>query len=194
MLASISSTLVAYGWWGVLLIGFLDSLGVPLPAVLDVLLIGIAIQAPDRAYLAAAMAVLGSLAGNLVLFLAAAHGSRRLVRSLQNPGRSQRFRQWFQRYGLITVFIPAAIPLLPLPLKIFVISAGVLHASPGRVAAVILCARLLRYFTDAYLGVRLGSGAQAFLTHNKWTLAAIALGLAVALMLAVRRATRDSAA
>jgi hypothetical protein len=45
-------------------------------------------------------------------------------------------------------------------------------------AGVILAARSLRYFGEAYLGARLGMGAQGFLQHNKWTLLAIPLALA----------------
>ena len=182
---------MAYGPWGVFLIGVLDSVGVPLPAALDVLLIVIAVKAPDRAYVTAILAVLGSLVGNTVLFLAARHGVRRLVKTVQDPSKPRRFRQWFQRYGLVTVFIPGAVPLLPLPLKVFVISAGVLHTPFSRFFAVILIARLLRFFGDAFLGIRLGSGAQAFLAGNAWTLAGIALVLAVAFVVWTRWMARD---
>lgn len=186
MLAKITSALTAYGPWGIFLIGFLDSLGVPLPAAMDALLLLIAVKAPDRAYFAALMAVFGSLAGNVTLFLGARHGFRRLVRTVEDPGKPRRFREWFQRYGLVTVFIPAVVPLLPLPLKVFVITAGVLHTPFGKFFGVILLARLLRYFGDAYLGVRLGADAQGFLARNAWTLAGIALVAAAAFFLLVR--------
>ena len=60
--------------------------------------------------------------------------------------------RWFHRYGLITVFIPAMFPIIPLPLKVFVISAGVLHTRFSRFLAVILLARVIRYFGEAYIG------------------------------------------
>ena len=43
---------------GIFFIALLDSMGVPLPAVLDTLLIGIAIESPESAYTAAALALL----------------------------------------------------------------------------------------------------------------------------------------
>ncbi|MBA0087564.1 MAG: hypothetical protein HRJ53_21475, partial [Acidobacteria bacterium Pan2503] len=86
MLAKITAALVAYGPWGVFLIGFIDSLGVPLPATMDALLILIAIKAPERAYSTAFLAVLGSVGGNVGLFLASRHGVRRFVKSLSEPG------------------------------------------------------------------------------------------------------------
>jgi membrane protein YqaA with SNARE-associated domain len=176
---------------GVLVIGFIDSLGIPLPAM-DVLLIVIGVKAPDRAYFAALMAVLGSLAGNLVLFLGSRHGVRRFVTIAQ--GEPQRFRRWFARYGLLTVFIPAVVPLLPLPLKVFVITAGVLHISTGRFVAVILLARVLRFFLVAYLAVRLGAGAQTFLLENKWMMAGAVVGVVAVVLLLLRWKERRSVA
>ena len=190
MLAKITAALVAYGPWGVFLIGLVDSLGVPLPATMDALLILIAVKAPERAYFTAAMAILGSMGGNLGLFLAARYGVRRFVNHVPEPGKPQRFRAWFQRYGLLTVFLPAATPVLPLPLKVFVITAGVFHTPLARFTIVILVARVIRYFGEAYLGIRLGADAQGFLQRNAWTLIGVALGLAFVLYLLIRWSDR----
>lgn len=194
MLAKITAALVAYGPWGVLLVGFLDSLGVPLPAAMDALLIFLAAKAPERALFAAAMAVIGSLGGNLALFFGIQHGSRLLIKSVPEPGKPQRFRDWFRRYGLVTVFIPAAIPVLPLPLKVFVVSAAYLRTPLRRFLWVIFLARIIRYLGDAYLGIRLGAGAQPFLARNAWTLAGIAAVAAAALFLLIHWKTRSRSA
>ncbi|HEY1240948.1 MAG TPA: VTT domain-containing protein [Bryobacteraceae bacterium] len=194
MLAKITAALVAYGPWGVVLLGFLDSLGVPLPAAMDALLIFLAVKAPERALIAALMAVIGSLAGNLALFLGIQHGSRLLIKTVPEPGKPQRFRDWFRRYGLVTVFIPAAIPVLPLPLKVFVVSAAYLRTPLRRFLLVILLARVIRYFGDAYLGMRLGAGAQPFLARNAWTLAGIAVAAAAALFLLIHWKSRGRSA
>lgn len=186
MLAKITAALVAYGPWGVFLIGVIDSLGLPLPATMDALLILISVKAPQRAYFTALLAVLGSMGGNLALFLAARYGVRRFARTAPAPGKPQRFRQWFHRYGLLTVFIPCATPVLPLPLKVFVISAGIFHTPVARFATVVLVARVIRYFGEAYLGIRLGADAQGFLQRNAWTLVGVALGIAFALYFVIR--------
>jgi membrane protein YqaA with SNARE-associated domain len=150
---------------------------------MDALIILIAVKASRRAYLAASLGILGSAAGNLILFQMARLGVRRLVREANQPGR---FRLWFHRYGLATVFVPAATPVLPLPLKFFVISAGVLHTSVLRFLAVIVAARACRYFADAFLGVKLGLDARGFLEHNAWTLVGVAIALAVVLVAFIR--------
>lgn len=186
MLAKITSALVAYGPWGIFLIGFIDSLGIPLPATMDFLLVFIAVKAPERAYLTALMAVLGSLGGNLALFLGVQHGSRLLIKTVPEPGKPQRFREWFRRYGLVTVFVPAVTPVLPLPLKVFVVSAAYFHTPLSRFFWIVLIARVLRYFGEAYLGVRLGTDAQGFLTRNAWPLAGIAAAAVAAVFLLIR--------
>ena len=76
------------------------------------------------------------------------------------------------------------VPVLPLPLKVFVVSAGALKTPFGKFLAVILLARVIRYFGEAYLGIQLGADAQTFLARHIWTIVGIVLALAgVAYML-----------
>ncbi|HWQ55591.1 MAG TPA: hypothetical protein VN442_18030 [Bryobacteraceae bacterium] len=175
-LQHMGATLGAWGPWGILLLGFVDSAGIPVAVAMDVMIIALAVNEPQLGWLGAAMGVVGSMAGNLVLFVAARKGgSRFLVRS---DGQRGRFRTWFERYGLTTVFIPALVPL-PLPLKIFVISAGVLGTPLRRFALVLLPARILRYFGLAWLGVMLGKDAHNFLHAHAGALAGVAVLLFV---------------
>lgn len=195
MLHHIADVLLAYGPLGVFLLALLDSFGVPLPAAIDALLLLVAWKTPDHAWVTAGLAVAGSLVGNIALFLAARGGGRRWVNSIQNdtPGKPRRFRDWFRRYGLITIFIPALFPI-PLPLKVFVISAGVLHTPFAKFLGAVLLARAVRYFGIAYLGIQLGEGAQRFLQHNAFTIAGVAVGFALALyiLLRIAGARRDA--
>ena len=190
LLKSIADALIAFGPVGVLSLCFLDSVGLPLPAALDALLIAVAVRSPQSAYLAAGLAVLGSMAGNYALFRAARYGGRRFIRQTEadyTPGtRSEKFRQWFARYGLVTVFIPAVVPFVPLPLKVFVVSAGAMRTSVSRFVAVIFMARLIRYFGEAWLAIRLGQDAHGFLTHNAWNMAAAVLAFALLLVALLR--------
>jgi membrane protein DedA with SNARE-associated domain len=95
-------------------------------------------------------------------------------------GRAAKFRTWFRRYGMITVFIPALIPS-PMPLKVFVISAGVTGTALVEFVGVVLAARFLRYFGEAWLGIALGRESTKFLTTHAWHFIAGALLLFVAL-------------
>jgi membrane protein YqaA with SNARE-associated domain len=181
LLKRIGDALIAFGPAGVFVIGFFDSLGVPLVGGVDALLIYVAVKSPFTAYLAATSATLGSILGNLALFRTARYGVRRFAGDEAPDGKRQKFRLWFQRYGLLTVFIPAVTPFVPLPLKVFVISAGAMRTSVSRFLAVVLLARVIRYYGEAYLGIRLGEDARGFLTHNAWNIAGVAVTIALVL-------------
>jgi membrane protein YqaA with SNARE-associated domain len=186
LLQHLVDALKAYGPWGVFALALLDSAGIPIPAAMDFLLLGIGLESPRHAYFAALLATVGSFLGNAGLFWAARGGARRWVKAVPEPDKPQRLRGWFRRYGLVTVFIPAAFPIIPLPLKVFVISAGVLHTPPGKFMAVILLARVLRYFGLAYLGIQLGDNAGYFLRHNAFAITGVAVGLALGLVLLIK--------
>lgn len=117
--------LTGWGAAGIFLLAILDSAGIPLPAAVDALVLAVAAVQPAAALVDAAVAVLGSLIGSYILFALARKGGQAYLDRVTGSGRAARFRQWFQRYGLITVFIPALLPI-PMPLKVFVISAGAL--------------------------------------------------------------------
>lgn len=184
MLAKITAFLIAWGPAGILLLAFIDSAGIPVSAGMDALVILVAAKDPHRAWLGAALAVAGSAAGNVLLFLTARRGGRRLAQ--REPGR---FRRWFYRYGLLTVFVPALVPI-PLPLKVFVILEGALHKPLSRFIAVILLARAIRYFGEAWMGVALGKQSGAFLRSHAWQFIAFAalLFIGLYLVIAVRTA------
>src|ERR1700722_6042750 len=153
---------------------------------MDFLLLGIGWKSPEHAYFAALLATVGSLCGNVGLFWAARGGARRWVKAVPEPEKPQRFRTWFRRYGLVTVFVPAMFPFIPLPLKVFVISAGVLHTKFGKFLTVILLARVIRYFGLAYLGIQLGENARYFLQHNAFAITGAAIGFALGLILLIK--------
>jgi len=189
LLHKIAVVLAAYGPWGILFLAAIDSLGVPLPAAIDLLVAGTAasnVNAPVLAYGAAVLATVGSLGGNIALFQAARHGRRLFGKPASAPESGTRFETWFYRYGLLTVFVPAVTPVAPLPLKVFVISAGALRTRFGRFLRVILAARTIRYLGLAWLGIQLGEHAPDFLRRNVWTLAAVALVLALMLVFLMR--------
>ena len=186
MLKSIGDALIAFGPAGLFVIALLDSLGVPLVGGVDALVIYLAVKTPHMAYNAATTATAGSILGNLLLFRTARYGVRRFASEETPDGKRRKFRLWFQRYGLLTVFIPAVTPFVPLPLKVFVISAGAMHTPLGRFLAVVLLARVIRYFGEAYLGIRLGEDAHGFLLHNGWNIAAIAVAMVLVLVGLIR--------
>jgi membrane protein DedA with SNARE-associated domain len=187
---TIAGTLQAWGPFGVLLLAALDSAGIPLPGGVDALIVLVAINSPAQAFLTATLAVAGSLAGCMFLFWIARKGGQIYLDKHASSSRAMRFRLWFQQYGLLTVFIPALLPI-PLPVKVFVLSAGALGTRPSQFLMVVLAARIPRYFGLAWLGARLGEESMPWLYAHKWHLTAFAVALFAVLYLMVRfRANR----
>lgn len=184
MLHHLTEVLIALGPVGILLLAILDSAGVPVAGVFDALVVLVAVERPSIAWLCAGLAVVGSIVGNIILFKAAQRGGRRFMDKAAPGGRGARFREWFARYGMITVFVPTLIPI-PMPLKLFVISAGVLRTPIGEFLTVVLIGRVVRYFGLAWLGVALGRESTGFLKTHAWMFGVGALVLALGLYLFV---------
>ena len=141
--------LTALGPVGVILLALLDNLGVPLVGGVDALVVWVSVTNPSAAYLAAGMAVLGSLIGSLVLFLIARKGGEAYLDRHTVSRRAARLRNWFLEYGLLTVFVPAVVPIVPMPLKVFILSAGGYGCESGFVfRSVYVCAHTALLFSS----------------------------------------------
>ena len=177
---------MSWGPGGVFLLAMADSTGVPMVGGVDAFIVLVAIVNRSQAYLAAATAILGSLLGSLILFLIARKGGEEYQRRHTSSARGNKLRAWFHEYGLLTVFVPAVVPVIPLPLKIFIISAGAMQESPVTFSLVLLAARVPRYLFLAWLGSRLGRDTLPYLRHHIWELVALACALFIVLYLLVR--------
>lgn len=181
-------TLIAWGPLGVFIVAVIDGAGVPSPGGLDWMLVLLSINRPELAYGMAGLAIIGSLIGGLVLYWIARRGGEAMLKKYRGP-RFARFEKWFQRYGLLTVFIPALIPI-PMPLKFFVLCAGVFEVPVLTYFLVMLVARVPRYLGLAYLGSQLGHQSFAWLKWHAWHMMGIAAGLFVVLYLLILIAER----
>ena len=189
MLARITEFLVALGPWGILLVSFIDSAGIPLTVGLDFLVILLSAKEPTLAPAWVALAVVGSSAGNLVLFYIARKSGERLMKVEAPESQRARFRKWFNRYGLVTVFIPALIPI-PMPMKFFVVCSGALRINQVSFLLTVVVARLLRYGGESFLGVQMGEHSTRYLSEHARELGVVAAALFVGLYLLVRLSDR----
>lgn len=179
-------TLISWGPFGLFLCAILDSGGVPNPGGLDALLLLVTAVNPRSVWLCATLSVIGSLIGCMFLYHLARKGGEIYLEKHLSSGRGAKFRAWFRRYGLLTLFIPGLVPFVPLPLKAFVICAGATGVRPQTFLLVLLVARVPRYFALAYLGAQLGKNSLPWLKTHAWHLVAIAAGLFVFLYALIR--------
>lgn len=185
---------VALGPIGVLIFAAAESIGIPNPGGTDLLLIVVTAARPTQAALCAFLAVIGSLAGSLVFFEVMRRGGEALLAKRTATGRGAKLRLWFHRYGMVTVFISALVPLPGLPFKFFVACAGALGETRMRFLMVLAAARIPRYFALAYLGAELGEESWPWVKSHTWHMAAGAIALATALYILIRMSDRLKAA
>jgi len=193
-MSSVLELLKTWGPLGALLIALIDGIGLPNPGGPDYLVLFLAWTHPQSAWLSAALATAGALAGSLGLFWMARKGGERYLEQKARGPRAMKFRGWFQRYGLVTVFIPALVPVIPLPMKAFVILAGALGVRPLVFLAVMAAGKIPRFFFFAWLGKSLGEHSAQWLKDHRWHFLLAALLLAAVLFLLVRLSGRQKQA
>ncbi|MBZ5632740.1 MAG: VTT domain-containing protein [Acidobacteriia bacterium] len=174
---SFGRLLVSWGPLGVLVLSFVESLGIPNPGGTDALLLLVAIERPDVAVLCAVLATVGSLLGSAVFYEIVRKGGDKFLLRYTLSGRGQRFRAWVHRYGMVTVFISALLPIPFLPLKVFCAFACAMGVSRTRFMLVLAAARIPRYAGLAYLGAQLGENSTAWIKGHTWHMGAFAVAL-----------------
>ena len=190
MMRRLHAVLLSWGPLGLFLFAFIDGLGVPNPGGTDVFLLLLTIAHADPR-LCAALAVTGSLIGSAIFYEIISRGGERWLTSFIASRRGQRFREWFHRYGLVTVFIPAFLPIPLLPFKAFAGCAAALRVRRSRFLLVLAAARIPRYFALAYLGAELGENSLHWVTGHMWQLVTLAVALAVLLFMLIRVSDRS---
>jgi membrane protein YqaA with SNARE-associated domain len=182
--AKLSKTLAIYGGWGLVGIALLDSAGLSMPGVKDLLLIYLCAAHPGRAWLYAVGVALGTALGSLFVYALGRSGARLIGRrpSRENVGRASR---WLKRNDFMTVIVASLLPP-PLPFKPFSFAAGALRINVWRFTAAILVGGALRFGAEAWFGVRYGVGGGEYLKRNMVWLSLGAVGIVVLLALANR--------
>jgi len=160
---------------------FLDSSCIPFPVLNDLALIVMASRHPARWPLYAAASTLGSVGGILLLYGVARGGGKFFWRNTP-PHHLVRIEKWLKQNTFVTMLVACLLPP-PLPLKLFILVAGLLEARFGPFVFALVVGRGLRFTADAWLGARYGLQAQDYLRHNLvWSsllLVAIIVGLAL---------------
>ena len=150
---------------GLFLVAFFDSSLLSLPEINDLLVIYLSTSFKEHAYLFAFMAVTGSMTGCSLLYWVARSKGYHFLQKRYSEGRVQSAMRVFQRFGVLAVIVPALLPP-PFPFKIFVLSAGVFGLTFSRFIVAVLVGRGIRYFSEAFLAVRYGELAFAFIEAN----------------------------
>jgi membrane protein YqaA with SNARE-associated domain len=156
--------LALYGGAGLFALSFLDSSFVPFPGINDLALIVLASQHPARAPFYALMSTVGSLLGCYVMY-GIARGAKKLAESRSPSTKGNSARRWLERNDFVAMLVMCLLPP-PAPLKVFVITAGALRMNALNFGVALLLGRSLRFAAEAWLGVRYGAQAEAYVKKN----------------------------
>lgn len=182
--------LVAWGPLGILALSAIEGIGVPTPAGTDILLLVVTAGRPYDWLFSSLMAIAGSLIGSTIFFEITRKGGEKFLARYTSSRRGRRFAEWFNCYGLVTVFITAFLPIPFMPFKAFSACAGALQVARARYFWVLAAARIPRYIILGYLGSKLGEASWPWVKAHTWHMVAVAVFLTGLLFWLVRMAER----
>lgn len=143
---------------------FLDSSLVPFPIVNDLALMVMASKRPAWWPLYALASTLGSVCGAYLLYGIARGGGKFFFRKT-TPHAVAHAQRWLERNDFVAVLVASILPP-PAPLKVFILTAGLLRVNAWHFGLALLVGRGLRFGADAWLGARYGVQAEDYLRHN----------------------------
>lgn len=189
--ARLTVTLAFLGGPGIFLLAFLDSSVLSFPVVTDLLIMQQAMRSPSRMLYFAGMAVVGSLAGCIWLYLLAKKGGEAYYR--RRAGKSHgKFRRWMDRNAFVCVFAASLLPP-PMPFKAFVLVAGVTQVRLRTFILALLAGRGLRYLLEGWLAIRYGMQVMDFMLAHRLILLLSSLSAIVIAVLVSRWVGRPPA-
>ena len=151
-----------YGSYAVFILAFAESSFFPIPP--DVLLIGLAISAPTRAFRFALICTSGSILGGIVGYMIGYFGYEAIGRPIVDFYNGQevmeRIKQTYDELGFWGVIIAA---ITPIPYKIFTISSGFFTFSFTQFLVASAIGRTIRFYAVAALIWKFGPNIKKFI-------------------------------
>ena len=156
---------LSIGGLGLFFVAFIDASVLSLPEVNDILIVYMVTKSPSYLLYYAAMATAGSIGGSLVVFYLGRRGGEALLRKQFTREQIDRMQARFKRYGMATVIVPAMLPP-PVPLKLFVLGAGVAGMRTGMFALAVGVGRGVRYVAEGVLAYYYGAAAFEYIKRH----------------------------
>ncbi len=175
--AWLRSAVASLGGLGLFVVAFLDSSVLTFPIINDLLVIELSLRNPPRMPYYALMATLGSVAGCTLLYFIARKGGEVMFRRHARH-RAEQIRMWMKRNGFLTVAAGAMMPP-PVPLKPFILAAGVFQVPLRTFILALFLVRSLRYFGIGYLALRYGTSTVGYVLEHKLRTSLVVLVFAI---------------
>ena len=185
---------LSIGGLGLFFVAFIDASVLSLPEVNDILIVYMVTKSPSYLLYYAAMATAGSIGGSLVVFYLGRKGGEALLRKQFSREQIDRMQARFTRYGMAAVVVPAMLPP-PVPLKLFVLGAGVAGMPASTFAWAVGIGRGVRYVAEGVLAYYYGAAAFDYIQRHGAQVATWGVVIAAAVLLVCywRRQRRPAA-
>lgn len=156
---------LSIGGLGLFFVAFIDASVLSLPEVNDILIVFMVTKSPSFLLYYAAMATAGSVGGSLIVYYLGRKGGEALLRKQFSREQIDRMQGRFNRYGMAAVIVPAMLPP-PVPLKLFVLGAGVAGMPAGTFAWAVGIGRGVRYLVEGILAFYYGAAAFEYIKRD----------------------------
>jgi membrane protein YqaA with SNARE-associated domain len=185
---------LSIGGLGLFFVAFIDASVLSLPEVNDILIVYMVTKSPSYLLYYAAMATAGSIGGSLVVFYLGRKGGEALLRKQFSREQIDRMQARFTRYGMAAVVVPAMLPP-PVPLKLFVLGAGVAGMPASTFAWAVGIGRGVRYVAEGVLAYYYGAAAFDYIKRHGAQVATWGVVIAAAVLIVCywRRQRRPAA-
>jgi membrane protein YqaA with SNARE-associated domain len=161
---------------GLFLVAVVDASVLSMPELVDVLVVLMTIQHKSLVVYYAAMGTAGSVLGALGVHYVGRKGGETLLRRRFSEERVERTMEYFRRWGVATILVPAMLPP-PTPFKLLCLAAGATGMTPASFAMATGVGRGVRYLAEGLLAYYVGDLALEYLDRHSATVAWWLLGL-----------------
>jgi membrane protein YqaA with SNARE-associated domain len=154
-LLAIAGFMQAWGLFAGFGVAFVDGMGLPLPGVVDAVVIGYSVAHPHLAWLCVLLTAVGSTLGCLVLYGIGYKGGQAFVEKKMSRKQFERAHGFFERNKFHALMLPAMMPP-PFPLKVFVFTAALFEVEITHFLATVFAGRVLRFSIFTFIAVKYG--------------------------------------
>lgn len=163
------------GAWGLLGLAFSDACFIPMP-FFDPLLVSYGVANPAKVVLYCLAAAVGSAAGSLIPYYLGRAGGELVLLKRIDRARYERLRDRFGKQEFLAIMLPAMCPP-PMPMKMFMLAAGVFEMRVLRFFLAIVAGKFVRFLIESVLVILYGPAVLSLVLRGFRAHQSVVLGL-----------------
>lgn len=171
------------GAWGLAGMAFADATFIPMP-FLDAIIVSYGVNAHAKVVLYCMAAAVGSAVGSLIPYYLGRAGGELVLLKRIDRARYERLRDRFGKQEFLAIMLPAMCPP-PMPMKMFMLAAGVFEMRVLRFFLAIVAGKFVRFLIESVLVIVYGPAVLSIVLHAFHTHLAVVLGLIGLVVVAV---------